>query len=149
MTYTAPPDLDLEAILNVLHQGLHLVDDLHGKLRILDDLMLSGRPHEIAEAAAVIETTLDAAAPGFSEISATMKLLGTTNLRSAAEYWRRTAQADAAGLADSLRLAIERFAKRSIRANRRAQQLNQGLNTALRTLHALGIHDSGRLIAQA
>jgi hypothetical protein len=149
MAYQAPPDLDLSAVVAVLHRGHKLVDELHEKLQKLDDLMLGGRPQEIAEAAAVIESTLQASAPTFSDISATMKELGTTNLRAAADYWRRTQQSDAAGLADALRLAIERFAKRSTRANRRAQQLNHGLNAALRTLHALGIQESGRLIAEA
>jgi hypothetical protein len=48
-----------------------------------------------------------------------------------------------------LRFSLSRFAKRSVAANRRAQHLNRGLNAALRTLQALGVQDSGRLIAEA
>jgi hypothetical protein len=66
----------------------------------------------------------------------------------AAAQLRLIEQEDAAGLAEALRMALTRFAKKSV-ANRRAQQLNRGLNTALKSLQALGVQESGRLIAEA
>ena len=39
--------------------------------------------------------------------------------------------------------------KRSANASRRAQHLNRGLNAALTTLQAIGVQESGRLIAEA
>jgi 3-deoxy-D-arabino-heptulosonate 7-phosphate (DAHP) synthase class II len=70
-------------------------------------------------------------------------------LIAAAAQLRHIAQEDAAGLAEALRFALARFAKRSVSANRRAQQLNRGLNAALKTLQAIGVQESGRLIAEA
>ena len=140
---------DEPAVIRVLHQGLEIVADLNDKLRKLDDLMLKGRPHEIAEAAAVVETSLKAASPALSDIATTMERFGTANLQAAAAYLRRAEQDDAANLADALRLALKRFANRSVEANRRAQHLNRGLNTAMRSLQALGVQESGRLIAEA
>jgi hypothetical protein len=133
----------------VLQQGLDLVEDLSQKLQHLDQLMLTGRPNEISDAAAVVEQALKSASPAFAEIAETMGRLGACNLAAAAAQLRQIEQADAAGVAEALRFALARFAKRSMGANRRAQQLNRGLNAALRTLQALGVQESGRLIAEA
>lgn len=143
-----PAPAQAEMVL-ALHQGLSLVADLNGKLQNLDDLMLAGFPHEIAAAAAIVEAALKAASPAFSQIALTMERLGAHNLQAAASQLRRADLMDAAGLADALRLALKRFARRSVEANRRAQHMNRGLNTALRSLQALGVQESGRLIAEA
>ncbi len=143
------PWADRVAVIAMLHQGLELVADLNRKLQGLDDLMLSGRPQEIAAAANEVETGLAAAAPTFADIADTMKRFGTADLQSAADYLRRAEQEDAAGLADSLRLALKRFANHSIKASRRATSLHNGLQAALRSMQALGVENSGRLIAEA
>jgi hypothetical protein len=136
-------------IADVLQQGLERVEDLSRKLQHLDNLMLTGKPVEISEAAAIVETALKSAAPAFAEIADTMGLLGASNLAAAAAQLRHIEEEDAAGLAEALRSALARFAKRSVSANRRAHQLNRGLNAALKTLQALGVQESGRLIAEA
>ena len=133
----------------LLHQGLERVADLTLKLQGLDDLMLSGRPQEIAAAASEVEATLAASAPTFSDIVDTMKRLGTADLRSAADYLRGADQGDAASLANSLRIALKRVATRSVKASRRATSLHNGLSAALRSMQALGVKQSGRLIAEA
>jgi len=133
----------------VLQQGLELVEDLSCKLQHLDSLMLTGKPNEISDAAAVVESALKSASPAFAEIADTMGRLGACNLTAAAAQLRQIEEEDAAGLAEALRFALSRFAKRSTGANRRAQQLNRGLNAALKTLQALGVQESGRLIAEA
>jgi hypothetical protein len=140
---------DRAAVVTTLHQGLERVADLNLKLQGLDDLMLSGRPQDIAAAATEVEAALAASMPTFSEIIETMKRLGTADLRSAADYLRGVDQDDAAGLADSLRLALKRFANRSVKASRRATSLHNGLSVALRSIQALGVEESGRLIAEA
>jgi hypothetical protein len=144
---SASPDPVL--VTAMLQSGLGLVADLNHRLQNLDDLMLSGRPEEIAEAAQYVESTLKRASPTFGAIAATMEQLGARNLKAAAETFRRAEQNDAASLTDALRLALSRFAKRSVEAGRRAQHLNRGLTAALQTLHELGVQDSGRLIAEA
>jgi hypothetical protein len=136
-------------IAQVLQQGLDLVEDLSHKLQNLDHLMLGGKPNEISEAASVVESALKSASPAFAEIAEPMGRLGACNLTAAAAQLRRLEEEDAAGLAEALRFALARFAKRSVSANRRAQQLNRGLNAALKTLQALGVQESGRLIAEA
>jgi hypothetical protein len=143
------PSADRGAIVAMLHRGLERVADLNLKLQGLDDLMLSGRPQEIAAAANEVEAALAASAPTFSELVETMKRLGTADLRSAADYLRHADQDDAASLAESLRLALKRFATRSVKAGRRATSLHNGLSAALRSMQALGVEDSGRLIAEA
>jgi hypothetical protein len=133
----------------MLKHGIELVEDLSRKLQSLDDLMLTGQPYQIAEAAAVVEGALSDAAPTFSDIASTMQSLGARNLQAAAAQFRRSELDDAARLTESLRSSLSRFAKRSVAANRRAANLNRGLNAALHTLHALGVRESGRLIAEA
>ncbi len=136
-------------VAGILKQGLDLVEDLSRKLQHLDNLMLTGRPNEISEAAAIVEMALKSASPAFAEIAETMGRLGASNLAAAAAQLRHIEEEDAAGLAEALRSALTRFAKRSVSANRRAHQLNRGLNAALKTLQALGVQESGRLIAEA
>lgn len=133
----------------LLRQGLELVEALSLKLHQLDALMLTGKPNEISEAAASVEVALQDAAPAFAEITEMMGRLGASNLAAAAAQLRHIEQTDAAGLADALRGALSRFAKRSVNATRRAQQLNRGLSAALRGLQALGVQEAGRLIAEA
>jgi hypothetical protein len=134
---------------DVLRQGLLLVDELHGKLAFLDDILLIGRPEEITEAAMAVQISLREAEPAFGEIESALHGLMARNFREAAQEWRRVEQGDAAGLAESLRLALSRFGKRSAGASRRARQINSGLNAALRSLHFIGVQESGRLIAEA
>lgn len=145
----ATPAPDVPPVTDVLRHGLELVDDLSRKLQYLDALMLTGKPNDISDAAAGIEAALKAATPAFAEITETMGRLGASNLTAAAAQLRKIEEADAAGLAEALRVALSRFAKKSVSANRRAQQLNRGLNAALKSLQALGVQESGRLIAEA
>jgi hypothetical protein len=145
----SPPEEHPPAVVRALHRGLELVADLNQKMQTLDRLMLTGRPSEIAEAAAVVEASLKDASPAFMDIAAGIETLGATNLKTVAEHLRGSEQQDAAALAEELRLALKRFAKRSVDSNRRAQHLNRGLNMALRSLQALGVQESGRLIAEA
>ena len=140
---------DPPPVAEVLKQGLDLVEDLSRRLQLLDTLMLTGRPNEISDAAASVEMALKSASPAFHEIAETMGRLGACNLTAAAAQLRKIEAEDAAGLAEALRFALARFAKKSVSANRRAQQLKRGLNAALRTLQALGVQESGRLIAEA
>jgi hypothetical protein len=150
---SAPPALDIpraaDEVAHVLRHGLELVEDLSRKLHYLDTLMLTGKPNDISDAAATIEAALKAAAPSFAEIAEAMGRLGACNLTAAAAQLRKIEEEDAAGLAEALRIALTRFAKKSVSANRRAQQLNRGLNAALKSLQALGVQESGRLIAEA
>lgn len=133
----------------LLGQGLSLVDDLTCRLQALERLMLTGKPNEISEAAAGIESALRDSAPAFAEITALMGALGASDLASAAAQLKHIEQVDAAKMAEALRGSLARFAKRSVAAGRRAQQLNKGLSAALRGLQALGMQESGRLIAEA
>ncbi len=133
----------------ILRQGLELVEDLSRRLQRLDMLLLTGKPNEISEAAAQIELGLKEASPAFAGIAETMGRLGACNLAAAAAQLRQIEEEDAAGLAEALRAALAQFAKKSVSANRRAQQLNRGLNAALKSLAALGVQESGRLIAEA
>lgn len=133
----------------LLGQGLHLIENLSLKLQQLDGLMLTGKPSEISQAAANIEVALHESAPAFAEIANLMGELGASNLASAAAQLRHIEQVDAAKMADALRGALTRFGKRSVSAGRRAQQLNKGLGATLRGLQAMGIKESGRLIAEA
>jgi hypothetical protein len=147
MIAPAPFDGAPAPVTTMLKHGIELVEDLSRKLQSLDDLMLTGQPYQIAEAAA--EGALSDAAPTFSDIASTMQSLGARNLQAAAAQFRRSELDDAARLTESLRSSLSRFAKRSVAANRRAANLNRGLNAALHTLHALGVRESGRLIAEA
>lgn len=133
----------------LLRHGLEVVEGLTSKLHYLDGLMLTGKPDEISQAAASVEQALSDAAPAFAEISSMMTLLGAPSLSAAAAQWRHNEETETASLAEALRGSLTRFAKRSISANRRAVQLNKGLSAALRSLQALGVQESGRLIAEA
>lgn len=146
---TPPPFQRPEGASLLLGQGLHLVEDLTIRLQQLDGLMLTGKPTDIAQAASNIELALRESAPVFSEIADFMGELGASDLTAAAAQLRFIEQADAARVAEALRGALDRFARRSASSGRRAQQLNKGLSATLRGLQALGVRDSGRLIAEA
>src|SRR6516165_2081026 len=106
-------------VSQMLRHGLELVEDLSRKLQQLDHLMLTGKPNDISDAAATIEAALKDAAPIFVALSDTMGRLAASNLTAAAAQLRRIEQEDAAGLAEALRVALARFAKKSVTANRR------------------------------
>jgi hypothetical protein len=133
----------------VLRNGLQLIDSLSTRLQQLDQLLLTGKPQDISEAAAAIDNALRHAQPAFAEISATMTRLGASNLAAAAAQLRHVEQDEAASLAEALRASLSSFSKRTLAANRRAAQLNRGLNAALRSLQALGMQETGRLIGEA
>jgi hypothetical protein len=143
-----PPE-DFSNVTLLLRDGIALVEGLSAKLQHLDELLLTGRPEDISTAAAAVETALQQASPVFAGITHTMGNLGARTLFDAARQFRADEQDDAAKLAETLRAALARFARRSVNANRRAQQLNRGLNAALKSLQALGVQDHGRLIAEA
>jgi hypothetical protein len=136
-------------VTKILKSGLALVDQLGEKLNALNGLMLTGKPHEIADGAAAIETALRDAAPAFAEITKTMKFIGAGTFTAAADQLRAAEHENAASLAEALRQALARIAKRTADANRRATQLNRGINNALNTLRAVGHQENGRLIAEA
>jgi len=143
------PAQPFRPVTALLRDGIGLVEGLSLKLQFLDDLLLTGRPEDICAAAADVERALQDASPVFADITQTMGSLGAATLFDAARQFRADEQDDAAKLAESLRAALARFARRSVSANRRAQQLNKGLNAALKSLQALGVQDHGRLIAEA
>jgi GH24 family phage-related lysozyme (muramidase) len=136
-------------VAGLLQHGLDVVEDLSRKLQDLDNLMLTGKAHEISDAALLIEAAIKESAPAFESIATAMSSIGAQNLQTAAAQLRAAQQNDAAGLAEALRRSLARFAQKSVGANRRAQNLNRGLNAALRTLHSFGVQESGRLIAEA
>ncbi len=146
---TSPQAMDSRSIASILRSGIEIVDDLHNKLAALDQLLLTGRPAEITDAAIAIEHSLQNTNPAFSEIVSAMRDLGAPNLEAAAREWRRTDDPETAELADALRKALSRFANRTVGAGRRARQLNNGINAAMRSLQSFGLEESGRLIAEA
>jgi hypothetical protein len=139
----------LSAISDALQFGLGVVSDLEGSLERLDVLLLTGRPHAIADAAKAMELSFSAAEPAFQRIALALETLGATHLRDAAQQLRRSDEATAAATADSLRRALKRFVLRNDACHRRAQGLGRGLSASLRTLHAFGMAGNGRLIAEA
>lgn len=140
---------ETQNVSKTLKSGLSMVDELSHKLNRLHDLMLTGKPHEIADASIAIDDALKAAAPAFAEITKTMNYLGAGSLQNAAEQLRAGQHDTAASLAEALRQALSRIAKRTADSNRRAAQLNRGINNALKTLQAVGHQENGRLIAEA
>ena len=140
---------DLSAFKDALHNGLTMVVDIECRMQSLDALLLTGRPHAIADAAKAMELSLFAAEPTFQSIALALETLGTVRLEDAAQHLRRSNQGSAAAAADHLRTALRRFVRRNASCHRRAQGLGRGLTASLRTLHALGMAGSGRLIAEA
>jgi hypothetical protein len=140
---------DLSRVGAILHRGLERIDALERSLQSLDDLMLAGRPDAIADAAMAVELCLSEAEPVFLHIGHALHSLGTPRLQDAARRLRKADHASAATAAEGLRAALKRFAKRNATCERRARGLSRGLNASLRTLHALGIVEHGRLIAEA
>jgi hypothetical protein len=148
-TETEPPDEHPERALfnTAMRHGLGTVADLEQNLQSLDALLLTGRPHAIADAATALELSLSAADPAFQRVAQALTALGAGRLQDAAQQLRPSDQAAAA--AESLRTALKRFVKRNDACHRRAQGLGRGLNASLRALHALGMAGNDRLIAEA
>jgi hypothetical protein len=139
----------LSAFLDAIHCGISTIDDLERSLESLDALLLTGRPHAIADAAMAVELSLSEAEPVFAAIGQALNRFGVPRLQDAAQQLRRSGQGTAAATVDSLRMALKRFALRSDACHRRARGLGRGLSASLRTLHALGMAGNGRLIAEA
>jgi hypothetical protein len=147
--FRAVPPAEPGDVGQVLRTGIQLIESLSVRLQQLDQLLLTGKPQDISEAAAAIDNALRHAQPAFADISATMTRLGASNLEAAAAQLRHVEQDEAASLAEALRASLSSFSKRTLAANKRAAQLNRGLNAALRSLQALGMQETGRLIGEA
>lgn len=139
----------LEAIATALGDALGVVRDLNERLNRLDRLMLSGQPHEIQSEAGEIEQRMQEAQPVSSAITAAMTQMQARSFDDAAARLRENEALPAARLAEELRAALAQFSRKSGSASRRASQLHRGLNLSLRALQSLGMHESGRLIAEA
>jgi hypothetical protein len=140
---------DPAAFSDALEGGLRMLADLEHSLERLDAVLLTGRPHAIADAAKAMELSFATAEPAFQRIVVQLETFGATRLRDAAQQLRRADQTTAAAAADSLRTALKRFVKRNDACYRRAQGLGRGLSASLRTIHGLGLTGNGRLIAEA
>ncbi|HTQ69876.1 MAG TPA: hypothetical protein VMH92_00060 [Acidocella sp.] len=139
----------LEAIAASLANALAVVQDLNSCLSRLDKLMLTGQPHDIQNAAGEIEQRMQEAQPVFAAISAAMTQMSARSFDDAAAWLRASEALPAARLAEELRASLAQFSRKSGSAKRRASQLHRGLNVSLRALQSLGMHESGRLIAEA
>jgi hypothetical protein len=140
---------DLSAFSDALQSGMVVVADLERTLENLDTLLLTGRPHAIADATKAMELSLSTAEPALHRIALTLETLGVSRLPDAAQQLRRWDHATSAATVEALLTALKRFAKRNNASHRRAQGLGRGLSASLRTLHALGVAGNGRLIAEA
>jgi hypothetical protein len=141
--------VDLSAFSDAFQRGLGVVAELERSLQSLDAVLLTGRPHAIADAAQAMELSISTAEPTFRRIVVVLQTLGATRLQDAARQLHQADQTTAAAAAESLRTALKRFATRTDACHRRAQGLGRGLSASLRTLHALGVAGNGRLIAEA
>jgi hypothetical protein len=146
-----PPEeaADISAFSDAMRSGLRMVADLERSSQSLDVLLLTGRPHAIADAARAMELSLAAAEPVFRRIASALGEIGVARLQDAGERLRRSDEAQAAAAADRLRTALKRFVRLNESRRRRAQGLDRGLSASLRTLHAFGLAGNGRLIAEA
>ncbi len=140
---------DLSALIEVVESGLRSVEDLERSLDSLDALLLTGRPHAIADAAMAVELSLLEAEPVFAAIGQALHRFDLPRLQDAAQQLRRSDQGTAAAAVDCLRTALKRFARRNDARHSRARGLGLGLVASLRTLQALGMAGNGRLIAEA
>jgi hypothetical protein len=140
---------DLAAFSDALQSGLRMVADLERSSQSLDALLLTGRPHAIADAAKAMELSLVAAEPVFKRIASVLREIGAARLQDAGERLRRSDEAQAAAAAERLRAALKRFVRCNESRRRRAQGLDRSLSASLHTLHAFGLAGNGRLIAEA
>jgi hypothetical protein len=140
---------DLSALIDAVQRGIGRVADLERNLDSLDALLLTGRPHAIADAAMALELSLSEAKPVFAAIGEALNRFGMPRLQDAVQQLRRSDQGTDAATVDGLRMALKHFAKRNDACHRRACGLGRGLSASLRTLHALGMAGNGRLIAEA
>lgn len=148
-TLPAEPKPELLQLGRLLLQGLNHITALSACLETLDDLMVTGRPPAIADAATAVELSLSAAEPVFSVVCKTLDSLGSVRLQDAADRLRQVDQMEAAAAAESLHAALRRFVRRNVAYHRRAQGLGRGLAASLRAMHALGMAGNGRLLAEA
>jgi hypothetical protein len=137
-----PTSPEVSAFAEALCCASSVVADLERTLEHLDAVLLTGRPHAIADATKAMELSLSASEPAFRCIELALETLGAQQLR-------RSDQATTAAMADSFRQTLKQFARRNDACRRRAQGLGRALSASLRTLHALGMAGNGRLIAEA
>ena len=82
-------------IEDVFQCGLSMVADLERSLQDVDALLLTGRPHAIADAAKAMELSLSTAEPAIQRIVLALETLGAPRLRDAAQQLRGSDQANA------------------------------------------------------
>lgn len=130
-------------------ETLALLDGLSLAVNRLDEELLTGQPHTIAEAAAELETSLAESHPGFEKFRLALVATGDGRLGTAAQRLHQGPQPALGIQLDQIRMGMLRLARRSGAGLKRAESLGNGLASSLQALRALDVVGRDQLLAEA
>jgi hypothetical protein len=130
-------------------ETIALLDGLSQALDRLDEELLAGRPHAIAEAAMILEARLADAQPSFEAFRQALAVAGNDRLGIAAGRLHRSPQPELGMQLDRITTQLLSLVRRSGAGLRRAEILGAGLSASLQALRALDVLSPDQLLAEA
>ncbi len=125
-----------------LHEILRLMDQLHG-------VMLTSKPHDIAEATIALDEAQIAVRPVLSGLPAVILSHGCNSLTELALSLHRQQATAAATQSEEIARLLRRLAKQSAAAKHNADTLRRGLSQSMHMLRTLNAVREAGLIAEA
>jgi hypothetical protein len=133
----------------ILGQAKHSVTKLLEATERLHELMLTGRPPDIAEAVVVLDEARVVAEPSLLILGDSVSTHDCKNLADLASRLRRQRLTPLAGEVEELGRLLRRLAQRSATAKQNADNLKRGLSNSVQMLRGLGILREFGLLAEA
>jgi hypothetical protein len=128
---------------------LALLDGLSRAMDRLDEELLAGRPHAIAEATLTLEAGLADSQAGFESFRKALGAAGDGGLGAAARRLHQSSQPELGLQLDRIGMQLLSLARRSGAGLRRAEALGAGLSSSLQALRALDVLGRDQLLAEA
>jgi len=129
-------------------ETLALLDGLSHAMDRLDEELLAGRPHAIAEATLTLEAGLADSHVGFENFRKALAAAGDGRLGAAARRLHQSSQPELGLQLDRIGMRLS-LARRSGAGLRRAEALGAGLSSSLQALRALDVVGRDQLLAEA
>jgi len=140
------PPLGLERTFD---ETLTLLDALSRATDRLDEELLTGRPHAIAEAAVMLEANLANSHAGFERFRTALAAAGDGRLGATARRLHQSPHPELGIQLDRIGTRLIRLVRRSSAGLKRAEALGAGLSSSLRVLRALDVVSQDQLLAEA
>lgn len=130
-------------------ETIAFLNGLSQALDRLDQELLSGRPHAIAEATMMLESGLADSDAIFAHFRKALAAVGDGRLSVAARHLHQGPRPELGSQLDRIEAQLLSIIRRSDAGLRRAEALTAGLSSSLHALRALDALSSDQLLAEA